>query len=74
MCFSQTDANAAPRQPPAKVTFDTSTLSDVVDPDKYAGSADYAAYRAVHDAVKTGRVLGFFSEAVVHLGCDRPQN
>jgi hypothetical protein len=30
----QTEATPANRQPPIKVTFDTNTLSDVVDPDQ----------------------------------------
>jgi hypothetical protein len=32
----QTEATPAHRQPPIKVTFDTNTLSDVVDPDQQA--------------------------------------
>jgi hypothetical protein len=69
MLPSPTGPNAAPRQTPLKVTFDTSTLSGVVDPDEEpgAGAADQAAYQAVHMAVKTGLIQGFFSEAVVTL-------
>jgi hypothetical protein len=41
--------------------------SRLVDPAQRAGEVDYAAYQAVHDAVKTGLVRGFFCEAVVTL-------
>ena len=67
MHSSQTEADVAPSEPPVKVTFDTNTLSGVVDPDQQAGKADHAAYQAVHTAVKTGQIHGFFSEAVVTL-------
>lgn len=69
MHFSQTGANAALRQSHVTVTFDTNTLSGVVDPDQdqEASPADHAAYQAVHAAVKTGQIRGFFSEAVVTL-------
>ncbi len=63
MRSSQTEANATFRQPPIKVTFDTNTLSGVVDPDQQVS----AAYQAVHAAVKTGQIRSFFSEAVVTL-------
>jgi hypothetical protein len=66
MPLSQTEANAALSRPPVKVTFDTNTLSGVIDPDQ-AGEADHGAYRAVHAAVKTGQIRGFFSEVVVTL-------
>jgi len=46
---------------PLKVTFDTNTLSGVVHPD------DHVAYQAVHAAVKTGKVFGFFSEVLITL-------
>jgi hypothetical protein len=36
----QTEAAPANRQPPIKATFDTNTLSDVVDPDQQADEAD----------------------------------
>lgn len=50
------------------MTFDTCTLSGVVDPDQEVAEADHAAYQAVHAAVKTGQIIrGFFSEAVVTL-------
>jgi hypothetical protein len=55
------------RHPPVKVTFDTNTLSGVVNPNQQVGAADQAAYQAVNDAVKTGQIHGFFSEAVVTL-------
>jgi hypothetical protein len=44
----QTEATPAHRQPPIKVTFDTNTLSDVVDPDQQADEAD--ARRNSHGA------------------------
>ena len=50
---------------PLRVTFDTNTLSGVVEPDRRLGRDDHAAYLAVHAAVKAGQVRGFFSEAVV---------
>ena len=55
------------REPPVKVTFDTNTLSGVIDPDQEAGAPDHAAYQSVRAAVKTGQIRGFFSEAVVTL-------
>ena len=67
MHTSQTEANAALRQSHVTVTFDTNTLSGVVDPDQEASKADHAAYQAVHAATKTGQIRGFFSEAVVTL-------
>jgi hypothetical protein len=36
----QTEATPAHRQLPIKVTFDTNTLSGVVDPDQQADEAD----------------------------------
>ncbi|HXO67446.1 MAG TPA: hypothetical protein VN838_00665 [Bradyrhizobium sp.] len=56
-----------PRQPPVKVTFDTNTLSGVIDLDQSLGKADHTAYQAVHAVVKTGQMRGFFSEALVTL-------
>lgn len=68
MSSSQAEANAAPRRAPVNVTFDTNTLSGVVDPDQRFGEADHGAYQAVHAAVNTGQIIrGFFSEAVVTL-------
>ena len=67
MHSSQTEANAALRQPHITVTFDTNTLSGVVDPDQEASAADHAAYQAVHVAIESGHIRGFFSEAVVTL-------
>lgn len=55
------------RPPPVKVTFDTSTLSGVIDPDRQFGEADHTAYQAIHAAVKTRQTRGFFSEALVTL-------
>jgi hypothetical protein len=65
--FSETAGNAGLRRPALKVTFDTNTLSGVVDPDQELGSAYHPVYQAVHDAVNAGRIRGFFSEAVVTL-------
>jgi hypothetical protein len=45
---------------PVKVTFDTNTLSGVIDPDRQFGTADHMAYQAVHGAVKMGQIRGFF--------------
>ena len=67
MHSSQTEANAALRQPHITVTFDTNTLSGVVDPDQEASAADHAAYQAVHVAIESGHIRGFFSETVVTL-------
>jgi hypothetical protein len=67
MRSSPTEGNTAPRQPPIKVTFDTNTLSGVVAPNQQVGAPDHAAYAAVHAAVRTGRIRGFFSEAVITL-------
>jgi hypothetical protein len=67
MCASQTEPNAALRRLPVRVTFDTNTLSGVVDPDQQFGAADHAAYQAVHAAVKIGKIRGFFSEVLVTL-------
>src|SRR5665213_1907545 len=55
MRSSQTEANAALRQPPIKVTFDTNTVSGVIDPDQQAGAAEHAACQTVNVAVKTGQ-------------------
>ena len=67
MQCSQTKANAALRELHLKVTFDTNTLSGIVDPDQQVGAADNAAYQAVHAAIKTEQIRGFFGEAVVTL-------
>ena len=67
MHSSQTEANAALGQPHITVTFDTNMLSGVVDPDQEASAADHAAYQAVHVAIESGHIRGFFSEAVVTL-------
>jgi hypothetical protein len=64
---SRIEADTTFRQPSLKVTFDTNTLSGVVDPDEQVGAADHRAYQAVHNAVKTGQIRGFFSETVVTL-------
>jgi hypothetical protein len=66
MRSSQTEANEL-RQSPIKVTFDTNTVSGVVDPDQQFGAADHAAYQAVHVAVEMGQIRGFFTEALVTL-------
>lgn len=67
MRTSQNEANAAVRQTPIRVTFDTNTLSGVVDSDQQFGAVDDAAYQAVQAAVRTGHIRGFFSEALVTL-------
>ena len=54
--------------PPVKVTFDTNTLSGVIDPDRQFGAADHMAYQAVHGAVKMGQIRGFFSELPTACG------
>jgi hypothetical protein len=60
----QIEADTVLGQPPLNVTFDTNTLSGVIEPDKQVGAS---TYQTVHDAVKTGQIRGFFSEAVVTL-------
>jgi hypothetical protein len=52
-----------------KVTFDTNVLTRAVSPDLCSGQPnhDHAACVAVHEALKTGRIKGYFSEAVVAL-------
>lgn len=49
-----------------KVTFDTNTLEGVVTP-KLCKEGERAPYAAVHDAIRLGRIAGFFGEAVVAL-------
>jgi hypothetical protein len=49
-----------------KVTFDTNTLEGVVTPE-LSEAGERAAYAAVHDAIRSGRIAGFFGEAVVAL-------
>jgi hypothetical protein len=63
----QTEATPAHGRPPIRVTFDTNTLSGVVDPDQRADEADDAAYQAVHVAVRTEQIRGSFSEVVVTM-------
>src|SRR5471032_499487 len=59
--------------PLLKITFDTNTLDRVVRPHRYDGEGDHPAYLIVHDALKAGRINGYFSEAVVALdGIGRP--
>jgi hypothetical protein len=53
--------------PALKVTFDTNTLKGVVTPGLCVGERDHAAGLAVHEALSSGRIKGFFSEAVVAL-------
>jgi hypothetical protein len=50
-----------------KVTFDTNTLKGAVTPDLCAGKRDHAACLAVHGALSSGQIRGFFSEAIVAL-------
>jgi hypothetical protein len=50
------------------VTFDTNTLSGVIDPDRQFGAADDMPYQAVHGAVKTRQIRGFFSERPAAYG------
>lgn len=49
-----------------RVTFDTNVYRGIVDPRSSRGSSP-DAYRAVHDALRQGRVSGFLSETVVSL-------
>src|SRR5271166_2652708 len=51
----------------ARVSFDTNTLKGVVTPDLCAGDRNQAACQAVHEALRSGQIRGFFSEAVVAL-------
>ncbi len=53
--------------PCLKVTFDTNALTGAVTPDLCSPHADHAACVAVHDGIKSGRVTGYFGEAVVTL-------
>lgn len=55
------------RPMPLRVTFDTNTLSGVVDPSRVQGGADHVDCLAVKAAVVDGRIRGFFGEAVVAL-------
>ena len=50
-----------------KVTFDTNTLKGAVTPDLCTSEPDHAAYVAVHEALKSGQITGYFSEAVFAL-------
>ena len=61
------EADVAIRETPVRVTFDTNTLSGVVDPSQECGNANISSYQIVHDAVKAGQIRGFFSEVVVTL-------
>jgi hypothetical protein len=54
--------------PPVKATFDTNTLSGVIDPDRQFGAADLMAYQAAHGAVKMGQIRVFFSERPTAFG------
>ena len=61
------EADVAIRETPVRVTFDTNTLSGVVDPSQECGNANISSYQIVHDAVNAGQIRGFFSEVVVTL-------
>jgi hypothetical protein len=50
-----------------KVTFDNSTLKEVVTPDRCVNSRDHAAFVAVHEALKSGRVRGYFGDSILTL-------
>jgi hypothetical protein len=50
-----------------KVTFDTNALTGAVTPDLCIPHTDHAACVAVHEALKSGHITGYFSEAVVTL-------
>jgi len=52
---------------PMKVTFDNSTLKEVVTPDRCVSSPDYAAFVAVHEALRPGRIRGYFADSVLTL-------
>jgi hypothetical protein len=56
-----------PKPSALRVTFDTSTIAGVVDPEGEEGLDARDAYRAAHAAIRDGRVRGFFSEAMVTL-------
>ena len=57
------------RQPPVKATFDTNTLSGVIDPDRQFGAADHMAYQAVHGALRMGQIRGLFQRATYSMRC-----
>jgi hypothetical protein len=53
--------------PCLKVTVDTTALTGAVTPDLCSPHADHDACVAVHDGIKSGRITGYFGEAVVTL-------
>jgi hypothetical protein len=63
----QTEVDAALRQMPVKVTFDTNNLSGVVDTNQEVGKDNHSAYQAINAAVRAGQIRGFFSEVVATL-------
>ena len=50
-----------------RVTFDTNTLDRVARPERYLSEACGADYIRVHDALRAGRLKGYFSETLVTL-------
>jgi hypothetical protein len=53
--------------PPLNVTFDTNALEGVVAPDSKRAQPEHGTCVEVHEALRTGRIKGYFSEAVLAL-------
>src|ERR1700722_16936305 len=53
--------------PKMKVTFDTKTLERAVSPDQCKPGHDHDACAVVNEAIRAGRIAGYFSEAIVAL-------
>lgn len=50
-----------------RVTFDTNTLDKVARPERFPRDPRQPTYFGVHDALRTGRLKGYFSETLVTL-------
>ncbi len=50
-----------------RVTFDTNTLDRVARPERFLTEPSHADYVRVHDALRAGKLRGYFSETLVTL-------
>jgi hypothetical protein len=49
------------------VTFDTNVFQPVVRPDKFPNDRELNALEQIHEALKTGRILGFIAEPIANI-------
>jgi len=67
----------AEAETPLRVTFDTNALEKVARPERFPKDPEQPIYYKLHEALRTGRIRGYFSETLITLegiqNKDRPQ-